>query len=222
MKISLIGFLFFLSSHLALSQSSSVSGGLISPAGKSVTGMVALVDIASPIVRRVPTGAGGEFRFEAVPPGRYLLCAQPAVLSRNAERPFLDSCAWRGSAATVDVGPKASLTKQLTIPYGRWLRVTVNDPTELLQQKDAEGPLALFVGVTDTDALQRPAWVVSSHKTARNLEMVVPASSPVQVTARSSRFRLTNDLTRQSASELTDLLPAGDEARSVTFSLSGR
>jgi hypothetical protein len=136
----------------------------------------------------VVTGAGGSFRFDGLPGGRYRLCAQ---VSSGA---WLNPCEWGPQPPVVSLpGPPPIASVTMVLRKGVAVPVRVEDPGNILAQNEGKAPGAhLLLGVGNEALWFRPASLLSRDASGRSHQVVVPFNSAVKLVVRSTFFRLSD------------------------------
>lgn len=137
---------------------------------------------AGPYVTR--SGAGGTLRFEQLPAGSYLVCAQAP---RNQ---WLGSCDWGAKPQIVSVAAGVTGNLSVVLRKGALVPIRVDDPNRTLSQSQAKG---LLVGVGGDDKLFRPAVLLSEDAGGRTYESLIPFDFPVKLVLASPSFQLANE-----------------------------
>ena len=137
------------------------------------------VDPASTFSSSATSGLGGVFQINAVPAGRYYVCAQAIAASQ------INSCDWNdgGPAVTVTDGGIANVT--LTIRTGVLLKFAVSDAGGRLKVLDRTGIRAaqtnLVIAVESEAGATRVAKLITSEAGEWRYQLAVPKATKFRV-----------------------------------------
>ena len=170
---------------------------------------------------RAETDANGFYKFSAVAPGRYRLCANIGT--------FLDPCFWDAAPPEVSVSVGVSVVKDVIVQSGALVVVRVRDSKNLIDLTGKGGPFPLTAWVDDPKS-RRSVTLLPRTRAGELIEFsgVVPRGGPtaVRVATTSGRLRLSGaPLGNTTSLEVTLTIPASPARvanRSLGIPLIGR
>ena len=194
--------LFVILAQMAPAQGGSpgaVSGRVVGEDGRALRAIVAAQPAGAGGPTRVLTALDGTFTFAALPPGKYIICADvPVEQASLSNDPFLNGCPWNMPPATIQLAGGQTLAGvQVVVPKGVLVQVKIQDPEKLLPPDAAGNALAsnseldlLFRGADRH--VQRPR-LISQDGGSRTYAITVPYGAPLSLTAKSSQGKLNDD-----------------------------
>ena len=172
-----------------LAQTSSVSGIIVDPKGKTVDSAVVTAGLATfdPAVRNlhVLTGKGGTFSFAKLPAGTYRLCIQAPGTD------LLDPCRWR-IPIMVKVDGKTDVSNmRIALEQGVPLKIRIDDAGQLLEKNEGKTKgTHLLVGVWTGSKFFQTAPITGKDNKGRDHTIYVPKDEQVKVSVSSKEFKV--------------------------------
>jgi len=166
------------------------------------------------------SGAGGYFRFDGLPEGRYRLCAQ---VPRST---WLNPCEWGLQAPVAALsGLQPFVSLSMVLKKGAVVPIRLEDTGRLLFQHEGRTPGAhLLLGLGSDAGTFRIASLASEDGTGRNHQIVVPFNSPVKLVVFSSFFRLADAAglpLPRTAVTIPITVPAGQQPAAIRIRVTG-
>jgi hypothetical protein len=205
-----------------------ISGVLAGDDGAPITGGSLMARRVSSSVGRVwrtdwysISGDGGAFRFEGLPDGQYILCAQAPFSA------WLNPCEWglRPPMVTISRAQRsASLT--FVLKKGAVVPIRVDDPGQLLRQHEGKTAGALLLlGVGSDSFVFHPALVASQESAGRNYRVVIPFDAPTKIVVSSPFYQLSDSgglpLPRTGSIGIPVMVPAGQTPATLKLTITG-
>ena len=137
------------------------------------------------------TLADGTFKFPAVKPGIYIVCA----VARTTVESLVDSCLWQDSSTqrVPIVGGESREGVLVRLEHGHAVNVRVNDPRRLLGSVNGKiGARELSVHIVGRSGLVQPMPVVTRDSNGQVHSIIVPFDIPHTVVIHSSTLVLTS------------------------------
>jgi hypothetical protein len=171
-------------------QSTGAISGTLKSNGSPVGGAVVSAYLQAPgtsgnfpPVFNALTGTDGSFTVNALPAGKYLLCAEKASAA------LLNPCFWSASANTVTVAPAGKVSGvSLTAQTGVAMNIRIEDPNGLLTSNPSLDDIV--IGVKPTNGISLPVPVSAHDSGGRTMTMVVPQGAPANFLIYSANLSL--------------------------------
>ncbi len=138
-----------------------------------------------PLRTTVRSGVDGSFLIGGLPAGSYTLCAQ-AVSGA-----YLDPCLWNLPVPTVTLAAgQESTGALLAVPSGSILKIHLEDPHKLLNQKTKTGYLPhLSLGIHTPRGFY-PAHLAAASGNGADYQMTIPRDTPLVFSVQSFSLQL--------------------------------
>ena len=174
----------------------SIEGTVTDSSNRAIAGafVTALRQGLPPMSQTAKSGPGGAFQIQGLPAGTYSMCVQ---LPGDG---YLNPCHWTAavSAATpstlsdVTLAPgQRSTGNSLKMQTGSVLKVRVEDPGKLMDQKTPDGhDPHLTMGVWGPHGLFYPAHVTGKDNTGADFQLTVPRDTALTFHISSKSFAL--------------------------------
>jgi hypothetical protein len=165
------------------------------------------------------TTSTGQYSALGMPSGNYYVCASVAFSA------YLDGCLWQPVIQAVVPAGQSSASVSIRLKKGAVLRITVNDPLQLLRAStDPARGSNLIVGVQGQDGSIYVAPLASATATQWQLQITVPTTSQLNLWLFSTQLQIgdaarTQLDTRGPTSGIS--IPAGPADKSLQLQVLG-
>lgn len=155
--------------------------------GKPVPGAVIIATkTTTPAARGVATSSlDGSFQIPSLPAGTYNLCVQ------HPAGGYLSNCQWGSTASSVAVATAQKLTgNTVRLKAGSVLKIHVDDPGQLMNQKTKEGYYPDLVMGIWSGGIFYPARVAAKAAATADYQVTVPFDTAMKFSIQSRKLAL--------------------------------
>jgi hypothetical protein len=174
---------------LAMAQNTaSIQGTMVDSAtGKPLAGAVIIATkTAPPVKRAVATSTfDGSFQLPSLPAGTYTVCVQ------SPQDGYLATCHWGGTASTLTLATAQKSTgTEIAMKVGSVLKIHVDDPKQLLNQKTKDGYAPHLVMGVWSGGQFYAARTAAKATTSADYQVTIPFDTNLNFTIQSRNLNI--------------------------------